>query len=436
MMCQRLFAKASIVVTFAICASALNAKPAAAQTEMVIHSFRSSSQTDGVSPCSGVVADAKGALYGTTIQGGKYGHGSVYKLVPPTTDGGAWKQNILYSFVGNGDGIGPEGGLFLDPHSGKIYGTTGSGGAQGSGVAFELAPPTKAGVPWVQSVLYAFTGLTDGGQPQNGLTSDGKGAFYGTTYLGGRHASGTVFRLSPRPRGGWIEAVLYNFNADGNGDHPQPGGLSIDETGAIYGTTQSGGTGAGTVFQLSPPLANGGPWTEKDIYTFTAVGDGNQPLGTLVRDSAGALYGATLGGGQYGMGTIFQLSPPSASGGSWTEEVLYSFFSVTDGYFPIAGVVFDSSGALNGVTENGGDISCNSPTGCGTSFKLSPPLVLGGAWTFTLLHAFSGGSDGAMPQAPLFSSGVNLYGTTYQGGPTDCGQFNIMGCGTVFEITP
>jgi uncharacterized repeat protein (TIGR03803 family) len=170
------------------------------------------------------------------------------------------------------------------------------------------------------------------------------------------------------------------------------------------------------------------------IYAFMPTGnDGFQPAGPLALDSAGAVYGTTLGGGSSGVGTVFQLTPPAAQGGGWTETLLYSLASSgSDGYFPVAGVVFDSTGALNGVTETGGDPSYD----CGTAFRLTPPPTPGGAWTFSLLHSFQGASDGAAPQAGLSSYGPNIYGTTSQGGGTGCLRFGMQGCGTLFEITP
>jgi hypothetical protein len=423
-----------LLVLFSCLTIIVPAGTVAAQTESVIHSFRSTSTTDGVLPLSGLVVDARGALYGTTVEGGKFRHGAIYKLSPPTSQGGVWKQDILYSFTGNSDGASPMGSLFVNSRSGKIYGTTEFGGTQNFGAAFQLAPPTKAGGSWTLSVLYSFAGLQDGGQPQNGLVADAKGRLYGTAPVGGLHQSGVAFRLSSSPTGVWSENVIFNFIADADGGRPQPNGLLLDSAGALYGATQFGGGGQGTIFKLSPPSNGTGFYAETVLYSFTGVnGDGIQPMGAPVFDSAGALYGATLQGGVYNEGAIFELAPPATQGGSWTESTLYSIAATgADGYFPVAGLVLDAAGSLNGVTEIGGDASCN----CGTAFRLSPPSDSGGVWTFSVLHAFLGGDDGAFPQAPLASSGTNLYGTTSQGGASSCQQFNLAGCGTLLEVTP
>ncbi len=431
-MTRRMFSLFYLIVCAAFL-SLVGVTSAYAQTESVIHSFRSTSVFDGVSPFGGIAAGKSGALYGTTVSGGKFSHGAVYKLSPPAAPGGAWRQSILYPFTGAYDGSSPMGSLVLNLHSGKIYGTAQGGGSQNSGVVFELVPPAKSGAPWTELVLYNFTGLQDGGWPENGLVADPEGRLYGTTYLGGRYQSGVAFRLSSSPGGVWTEDVIYNFRADADGGHPDPSGLVFGAAGVIYGTTQSAGTGQGTVFELAPPSGGTGVFTESDLYAFSGInGDGLQPVGTPVLDSSGALYGSTLQGGQYSEGAVFQLSPPATQGSGWKESILYSIASSgSDGYFPSAGLVFDVSGALNGVTELGGDASCN----CGTAFKLSPPSITGGAWTFSLLHTFGGGSDGAFPQAPLFPSGQSLFGSTYQGGTSNCQRFGIQGCGTVFEIT-
>src|SRR5271155_3159920 len=172
------------VRSFAVCLAAFalaSATSAAAQTETVIHSFQSSSKFDGMDPLSGLVADNAGALYGTASGGGKYGEGAVYKLAPPSTEGGAWKQSILYSFLGDqtgtNDGLGPRGGIVL-AGSGKIYGTTQGGGQYGYGTVYELSPPTQSGGPWTETVLYNFTSEVE---PVNGLVAGAGGKLYGTT---------------------------------------------------------------------------------------------------------------------------------------------------------------------------------------------------------------------------------------------------------------
>ncbi len=211
---------------------------ATAQTETVIHSFQSTSQGDGREPFGGVVADDTGALYGTTDLGGKYGQGAVYKLSPPAAPGGAWKQNILYSFQGNDsgnrDGSSPVGNIVLTK-GGKIYGTTLSGGQYGAGAVFELSPPTQTGKAWTETIIYNFYGSAT---PFYGLTAGAGGRLYGTANSGGRYNGGFVFALSPPPPSSnvWTETILYNFNPNGS-DSGGASGIIVDSSGAITGQT-------------------------------------------------------------------------------------------------------------------------------------------------------------------------------------------------------
>jgi uncharacterized repeat protein (TIGR03803 family) len=408
-----------------LAAFGLGGSLAVAQTETVIHSFQSSGGADGKDPVAGVIADPRGALYGAASEGGRYGFGVVYKLAPPTSQGGVWKQNILYSFTGGYDGSNPSGSLLLNSRSGKLYGSTQYGGAHSSGVIYELSPPTEHGGSWIETVVYSFTAGADGGVPSSGVISDAKGALYGTTVTGGTHQSGTVFRLSLGSGGVWKEKVMYSFDQI-NGDLAYPSGLMLGVTGALYGTT-----GSGTAFELSPPSGQG-PWVESNIHTFGGLnGDGVTPSSSLLADNTGALYGTTVQGGQYSNGTVYQLTPPQAPGVVWTEAVLYSFLPAGsgDGATPLDSLIFDSSGSLYGTTEFGGQ------SGLGTAFKLSPPTEQGGQWSEQVLHQFGGPGDGSYPYAPLLLLGTNFYGTTAQGGLGRCSTFGSPGCGTVFEIS-
>ena len=415
---------------FACAAFFSSTSPANAQTEAVIHGFRVNSTTDGLFPASNLISDSHGALYGTTAQGGKLGAGTVYKLAPPATQSGPWRQNILYSFTGGTDGAFPSGNLILDHKTGKLYGIAG-GLSDYDTAVFELSPPTQPGNPWTETVIYSFTSTF----PYSGissLVSDGKGRLYGTTETGGRYQSGSVFVLYST-NGFWNERDIYSFQTNGS-QLAYPGGLVLGSAGVLYGLTSYGGT----VFSLTPPAGGKGAWTQSVIHMFGGGSDGIQPLGTLVLDGAGSLYGVTILGGQFSNGIAFQLTPPPTQGGAWTESVLYSFQGGSDGSYPVAGVTLDSTGALYGVTEFGGDASCSDDgsLGCGTVFKLSPPSTQGGAWTEAILHDFTWGSDGTSPQAPVIVLGTTVYGTTLWGGAAYCTIAGTqVGCGTVFQIT-
>lgn len=264
-----------------------------------------------------------------------------------------------------------------------------------------------------ETALYNFIGGTNGSV--SGLTSDGAGNFYGTTFGGGVYGSGTVFELSPNGSGGWNETVLYNFTGGADGSSPESP-VIMDSAGNIYGTTIYGGapgcyTGAscGVVFELSPA---GGSWTETVLYAFpNDEAEGFWPVGGLIMDSAGNLYGTTTFGGSNGLkgGTVFELSP---SGGTWTYQLLYSPVS-TSGYGIFAGLTMDSSGNLFGATWT-------------TVFELSPDGE--GGWNLTVLHTFIGGSkDGyAANGTPVLDKAGNLYVTTLLGGAKNVGTVDKL----------
>jgi uncharacterized repeat protein (TIGR03803 family) len=268
--------------------------------------------------------------------------------------------------------------------------------------------------------LFNYNGR-DGVSPSAGLVLDAAGNLYGTTFEGGLVNDGTVFKLSPNANGSWTEEILHSFSNNGvDGEHPN-GGVLLDDTGDIYGTTYSGGTypAGGTVFELAP--RNGGGYAERILHNFNDGDNGDLPIGNLVLGPSGALYGVTIQGGHNNCGTVFELKP---SGGTWNEKPLYKFKGHTDGCNPVGGVVFDASGNLYGNTQNGG----SGTNFAGTVFVLSPSTS-GDAWTETILHNFGNGLDGQNPYSGLiFGLNGNLYGTTYYGG-----QYSN---GTVFEITP
>jgi uncharacterized repeat protein (TIGR03803 family) len=269
-----------------------------------------------------------------------------------------------------------------------------------------------------ESLLYSFGSGTDGQLPEASLTLDSSGALYGTTAGGGTNNTGTVFKLTPDGSGGYTESLLHSFGTGTDGQNPLAS-LTLDSSsGALYGTTDSGGTNhTGTVFKLTPNGSGG--YTESLLHSFGTGTDGQLPSAGLTLDSSGALYGTTFHGGTNGDGTVFKLTP-NGSGG-YTESLLYSFAGGTDGQFPDASLTLDSSGALYGTTVSGGT------NGTGTVFKLTPNGS--GGYTESLLHSFAGGTDGQHPVASLTldSSGA-LYGTTIYGGTN--------GKGTVFRIVP
>ncbi len=253
------------------------------------------------------------------------------------------------------------------------------------------------------------------------------------------------------------EQVLYSFQGVPDGSVPV-GSVVFDKAGNLYGATTDGGSSScrsiaqcGTVYQLAPPAQPGDPWTETVLYVFkgNASNDGATPAGGLVIDSSETLYGTTAYGGtgdcvllgsKVGCGVVFELSPPMQKGGAWTETVLYSFPSSTEGYLPWGDLVFDGTGNLYGATEFGGGrgSTCDSfYQYCGVVFELSPPKQKGGAWTERALHSFAGGTDGANPNGGLvFDSKGAIYGTTFSGGNQGCRYQSEIGCGAAFKLTP
>ena len=280
-----------------------------------------------------------------------------------TSTWAAAEEKVLHSFSGGADGTYPYGGLIFDA-AGNLYGTTTSGGTSNTGTVFELTP--AAGGTWTEKVLHSFSGGTDGIHPYAGLIFDAAGNLYGTTDLGGAYGYGTVFELTPAAGGTWTEKVLHNFNNGGTDGTRPYARLTFDAAGNLYGTTYGGGAynSYGTVFELTP--AAGGTWTEKVLHSFGSGTDGLIPYGGLIFDAAGNLYGTTAYGGTNDLGTVFELTPKA--GGGWTEKVLYSFGDGTDGVSPLAGLIFDAAGNLYGTTQHGGTYNY------GTVFEIAPSV--------------------------------------------------------------
>jgi hypothetical protein len=322
-------------------------------------------------------------------------------------------------------------------------------------LAFGQASPTE----WKEKVLYSFQGIPDGAIPAGGVVFDSAGNLYGATTDGGADncpgiaQCGTVFQLKPPAQkgGAWTETVLYVFKGKTANDGSTPAGsVILDKAGNIYGTTGYGGAascvllgttvGCGTVYELTPPKENGGPWTEKILYSFKGGNDGYLPNGDLTFDSAGNLYGATeFGGGKgtscnslYGgqCGTVFELAAPTKDQSEWTEHVLHSFAGGTDGANPNGGLLLDAKGTVCGTTPEGGNRLCkfgNGNVGCGVVFALMPPAKGDRAWAEKIIHRFVM-TDGEGPNGGLvFDATSSIYGTAGGGGKGN-------GLGVVFRL--
>jgi uncharacterized repeat protein (TIGR03803 family) len=391
----------------------------AANTEKVLYTFTGGN--DGGDPASQLIFDSSGNAYGTTVVGGSATFGTVFKLTPHAT--GKWTETVLYSFLGGADGKNPYGGVIMDA-KGNLYGTTVAGGSgglcangDGCGTIFKL---THSGNTWAERVLYSFTGGTDGAGPGGGLVFDKKGNLYGTTPDGGDVngcGCGVVYQLAPTRGGGWKQKVIHTFTGGNDGSTGSLGSLFIDKAGNVYGIAELGGAhAAGTAFKLS--LVSG-KWKMSTLDEFRGTPHAGFPYGGLISVAAGSLYGTTYYGGANGLGSVFKLTLGST--GKWSESVLYSFKTGTDGNSPTSTLVFDAHGNLYGTTSAGGDAN-----GDGTVFKLTP--ISGGKWKETVVHRFKNSPDGANPYYGLvLDKAGNLYGTTASGG---------VSSGVVFEFTP
>jgi uncharacterized repeat protein (TIGR03803 family) len=258
-------------------------------------------------PFGALTLDAAGNLYGVTFDGGTGpcgdgNCGTIFELSPPAKNAKKWKYTKLYRFLGPkaGDGSSPNGNLVFDS-AGNLYGTTLDGGASGYGTVFELS---SGPLGWTEKILFNFGNYADGQHPSAGLIFDDHGNLYGTTYGGGDGAMGAVFELSPSG-GSWTEKVLYSFLELKNGTGPQ--GPLVFHKGNLYATTGSGGAqqgDVGVVFKLSP---SGGTWKETVLHSFSGPpSDGWEPAGGVVFDRHGNLYGVANGGGS-GNGVIYEI---------------------------------------------------------------------------------------------------------------------------------
>jgi uncharacterized repeat protein (TIGR03803 family) len=391
---------------------------ATAQKESTVHNFKLG--TDGGMPASALIADSAGNLYGTTTEGGgsancKNGCGTVYELTPPSSANPHWTETILYAFQGEKtDGANPGAALVFDA-SGNLYGTTNTDGQNNLGVVFELSPPSAPGGAWTETVLNSLEGA-----PNSALVVDSAGNLYGESNV-------DVYQLSPPSAAGgtWTSTTLRKFTSQDGGLNPF-GGLTIDKSGNLYGTSATGGNDqkegcpvntCGLVFELEKTST--GTWEEHVLYNFTGEnGDGASPQAGVIFQG-GKLYGTTINGGNgTGDGVVFELAPVT---GGWAETTLYEFSS-TPPRNPEAGVVFDHNGNLYSTLYYG------TTTG-GEVFELSPPAGGGSPWTYTDLWDNSGGTAGSFLDTGLvFDKSDVLYGVSTDGGTGKAGL--------VFSVTP
>jgi uncharacterized repeat protein (TIGR03803 family) len=361
---------------------------------VILYSF---SGPDGSAPNGSLIADQAGNLYGTTELGGN-GSGVVFELSPGE---GGWTETVLHSFDGK-DGANPLGGLTMDSQ-GNLYGTVFSDTVRTGGAVFELSP---GGGGWTFTQIYGFDSQDSpsGANPNGGLVRDGSGNLYGTTQYGGKGCGcGTVFEVSPQAGGTWLESALYSFRNKPDGAYPWAGPIS-DSAGDLFGTTSQGGDGhcndgdgdkggCGTVFALTSSQSG---WSETILRNFQKHGQ-NTPGTPVTLASDGSFYG-TVG---Y---EVFRLVPPGPRAPDWTEQSIYRFKEGIAGTRPSSGVTFDAQGNLYGTTSSGGE------DGVGTVYELSPPSQPDGAWTKTTLAKFAKGFANQPGGKLLIGADGTLYG--------------------------
>lgn len=365
---------------------------------------------DGAQPYSGVTVKSN-TLYGSTHNGNEgVSWGDVYQL---RHAGSGWLYTGLHLLDGTLESkpvFGPDN---------LLYGTSPNNISDlVNGYVYSLHPPISAfcptiRCPWVLSIPYAFQDGSDGKMPQAGtLLFDQAGNMYGTTSQGAATNSGAVYKLTHHGSN-WSEQTLYQFAGAPDGANPYAG-VILDTTGSLYGTTMQGGqNNSGTVYKLAP---NGGGYTESVMYSFNSSTDGGSPHGGLILDAAGNFYGTTSNGGPGGAGTVFELTP---NGSGYDYHVIKSFSGAAN-CGPYASLSMDGAGNLYGTTYCGGTFNS------GNVFKLTRT---GNNFTYSSLYDFTGGSDGAKPYSDVaFDPAGNMYGTTSHGGSDNSG--------VVWQIVP
>ncbi|HLH79747.1 MAG TPA: choice-of-anchor tandem repeat GloVer-containing protein [Chthonomonas sp.] len=374
------------------------------EMDVLVHAFSAvdynfiGTNPDGAQPSAGVIQGKDGALYGTTQYGGANGNGVVFKVNP---DGSNFQVIHNFNYF---DGAQPSAGV-IQGKDGALYGTTYGGGDNGFGVVFKVNPDGSK-----FQVLHTFS-YTDGANPYAGVIQGRDGALYGTTLSGGANFSGVVFKVNPD---GSKFQVLYTFSTQDplngtNSDGAGPNGVIQGNDGALYGTTEAGGSNNyGVVFKVNP---DGSKF--QVLHSFYG-GDGANPYAGVIEGKDGALYGTTYGGGDNGDGVVFKINTNGSN-----FQVLYSFdFMINDGSNVNAGVIQGSDGALYGTTEIGGAYDD------GVVFKIDTNGY------YHLIYNFSANnnSDGAGPNGVIQGNDGNLYGTTQSGGAN--------GNGVIFRIGP
>ncbi len=385
----------------------------AAAKETNLYEFKGGK--DGDNPQGALLPDGSGGYYGTTTgYAWKLGNGgTVYHLTPPL-HGTRWHSTTLHVFGERAGGMNPQSTLVAD-QNGNLYGTYLTG-------VFELSPPSGGGTAWTVSDISSGLGYTPGWlfQAQNG-------ALIGVVSESQADVNGSVFMLTPPAQGQtqWQQTQIYVFQGNPDGEGPQ-GGLIADAAGNLYGVTRNGGPAdIGTVYELVPPANGQTTWTEQVLYSFQRnATDGLYPLGGLLLDASGNLFGTTEQGGTNGDGTVFELSPPNGQHTSWSETVIHAF-SGSEGSLPVAGVTAGANGILYGTLSAG-------PT---VVFSLSPPSGGDSHWKFkSLSNIYKNHALGISKGGLIFGGDGALYGTAAYGGLTRC--INGDGCGGVFRVTP
>ena len=404
-----------------------------AQTFTTLHTFEN---TEGANPQAALIQDNAGNLYSTAQYGGANQTGTAFRLGP------SGSFTVLHNFgFPSSDGSQPQAPLLTDGQ-GNFYGTTYVGGDYCEDFGeVQCGTVFKIDASGNETILHIFEGgsasSNDGANPVAGIITDDAGNLYGTTW-GGFNGS-VAYELSPSG----AETILHTFagGADGLTIYSP---LVMDASGNLWGTTYAGGgagcggRGCGTIFKLARTSSG---WAETVTYRFTGGSDGGNPHAGLTWDpNRKVFYGVTQFGGNStgclylgnptGCGALFEVNAAGTR-----ETVLYNFTGQADGGQPVANLVLDPLGGLWGTTTMGGDLNCTAASnGCGTVF------VRGAHRQLATIHAFTGGSDGAVPYGALLldSKKPALYGTTSVGGDPTCQtqEGGGPGCGIVFSIMP